>query len=79
LRDSPSITKKGEEIMKDIKKDIDPLDQLTDYNILLTRSQAEAIREIQEKYHEYGTEEEREAYINRLADDIRKKGHRYLL
>ena len=63
--------------MKDIK-DIDPLDVLSDYNILLTRSQAEAIKQIQKKYHEYGTEEEREAYINRLANDIRKKGHRYI-
>ena len=63
--------------MKDIK-DIDPLDVLSDYNILLTRSQAEAIKEIRQKYHEYGTEEEREAYINRLANDIRKKGHRYI-
>ena len=63
--------------MKDIK-DIDPLDVLSDYNILLTRSQAEAIKQIRKKYHEYGTEEEREAYINRLANDIRKKGHRYI-
>ena len=31
--------------MKDIK-DIDPLDVLRDYNILLTRSQAEAIKEM---------------------------------
>tara|TARA_R100000353_G_scaffold71792_1_gene55025 strand:+ start:1132 stop:1362 length:231 start_codon:yes stop_codon:yes gene_type:complete len=70
------ITKKGKK-MKDIS-DIDPLDQLSDYNILLTRSQAEAIKQIRKKYHEYGTEEEREAYINRLANDIRKKGHRYI-
>ena len=63
--------------MKDIK-DIDPLDVLRDYNILLTRSQAEAIKEIRKKYHDYGTAEEREAYIKKLADDITKQANRYI-
>lgn len=59
-------------------KDIDPLEVLRDHNIALTYSLKKSINILREKYNECGTEEEREAYIQKLVDNAQKNARRYI-